>query len=396
MAEFITGIQTGEGVKKYDYLSLGNKPESVSNALKDIGVGAIVRIDDVSPVTHEVNCKIKSKNLFNTKSDYKNGAYIYENTTLTLSARYIHKFIKLEAGRTYTFSCKSTRTGTTGGGVHIRAYMEDEKTYVDLPGGSLISNLSPTVTVTLPAGYPVIRIAFYGHSLETDEGSSTYTEIMLEEGSAATGYVPYVDPASASVTCRGKNIIPYPYYETTLTRYGITFTDNGDGSITINGTATAAAVFYLAYISNIGDTILQANTNSALGGAVTNGVCTFSGGAMYNANYKAIILNIPSGTTVNNVKVYPQAEYGTQATAYEAYRDGGTYLPSEDGTIKGMLSLSPVMTLSVNLENTVVEAQFQRDINSLMKTVPLIDRVTGIAYYLYVSGGKLLIEERGV
>lgn len=394
MSEVIAGFKTAGGVKKYDYNSLANKPESFSNALKDIGVGAIVRIDDVSPVIHEVKCKLKSKNLFNTKSDYKNGDYIYEDATLTLSARYIHKFIKLEAGRTYTFSCKSTRTGTTGGGIHIRAYKEDEKTYVDLPGASQISVLSPTVTVTMPAGYPVIRFAFYGHSLDTDTGTSTYTEIMLEEGAVATGYVPYVDPATASVTCKGKNIIPYPYYETTLTRNGITFTDNGDGSITMNGTATAAAVFYLAYISNIGDTILQPSTNSSLGGAVTNGVCTFSGGAMYNANYKAIILNIPNGTTVDNVKVYPQAEYGTQATAYEAYRDGGTFTPGTDGTIKGILSFSPTMTFLTDIENVVVEAGCQKDINSLMKTVPLIDRVTGIPYYLYVSGGKLLIEER--
>ena len=35
------------------------------------------------------------------------------------------------------------------------------------------------------------------------------------------------------------NLIPYPYARTTQTINGITFTDNGDGTITINGTATA-------------------------------------------------------------------------------------------------------------------------------------------------------------
>ena len=36
----------------------------------------------------------------------------------------------------------------------------------------------------------------------------------------------------------GSNLIPYPYTDTTKTENGITFTDNGDRSITINGTAT--------------------------------------------------------------------------------------------------------------------------------------------------------------
>ncbi len=41
----------------------------------------------------------------------------------------------------------------------------------------------------------------------------------------------------------GSNLLPYPYAETTKTINGITFTDNGDGSITINGTATGQAWF---------------------------------------------------------------------------------------------------------------------------------------------------------
>lgn len=42
-----------------------------------------------------------------------------------------------------------------------------------------------------------------------------------------------------------KNLIPYPYLETTKVINGITFTDNGDGTITANGTATAESRFPL-------------------------------------------------------------------------------------------------------------------------------------------------------
>lgn len=43
----------------------------------------------------------------------------------------------------------------------------------------------------------------------------------------------------------GKNKLLYPYSETTVERYDIKFTDNGNGQININGTATARAVFFL-------------------------------------------------------------------------------------------------------------------------------------------------------
>ena len=42
-----------------------------------------------------------------------------------------------------------------------------------------------------------------------------------------------------------KNLIPYPYVHKTNTNLGITWADNGDGTITVNGTATADSYFTL-------------------------------------------------------------------------------------------------------------------------------------------------------
>lgn len=44
-----------------------------------------------------------------------------------------------------------------------------------------------------------------------------------------------------------KNLMPYPYTETTKTVNGITFTDNGDRSLTVNGTSTNSAKFRLQF-----------------------------------------------------------------------------------------------------------------------------------------------------
>lgn len=54
---------------------------------------------------------------------------------------------------------------------------------------------------------------------------------------------------SSQFTTTGKNLLKYPYIETTKTSQGITFTDNKDGSINVSGTATDI-VYYNLY-SNI-------------------------------------------------------------------------------------------------------------------------------------------------
>ena len=62
---------------------------------------------------------------------------------------------------------------------------------------------------------------------------------MLEEGETKTEFEPW-----RGVGDETKNILPYPYANTTKTVNGITFTDNGDGSVTVNGTATDKASFF--------------------------------------------------------------------------------------------------------------------------------------------------------
>lgn len=50
-----------------------------------------------------------------------------------------------------------------------------------------------------------------------------------------------------SVGDKTKNLVKYPYYDTSKEQDGLTFIDNGDGSITINGTATKNTIFSLKY-----------------------------------------------------------------------------------------------------------------------------------------------------
>jgi hypothetical protein len=123
---------------------------------------------------------------------------------------------------------------------------------------------------------------------------------------------------SVKVKVESKNLIPYPYMDTTKTVSGITFTDNGDGSITVNGTATGNAFFFLCE-KDFGDINMSwdgATRNgyviSGYAGDKTNGVSV-----VYDTEYnKRTYLRVYPNAVVDNVTVYPQMERGTVATEY--------------------------------------------------------------------------------
>lgn len=58
-----------------------------------------------------------------------------------------------------------------------------------------------------------------------------------------------------------------------------------------------------------------------------------------------------------------QVEYGTVATAYEPYIDPTIYTPNADGTVEGVTSLYPNMTLTTDTSGVVIDAEYNRDIN---------------------------------
>lgn len=68
-------------------------------------------------------------------------------------------------------------------------------------------------------------------------------------------------------TIYGENLIKYPYDHTTRSTVGVTFTDNGDRSVTVKGTATSQATFYVSFKGeNRNDLELPAGTYTISGG----------------------------------------------------------------------------------------------------------------------------------
>ena len=86
----------------------------------------------------------------------------------------------------------------------------------------------------------ITHVYFYGRD-ESSGGPTMWSNIQLEEGSTATPYVPYgylpmyKGRYKVSDVCQ---LLDKSEYPSAITGAGVTTTSNGDGSITINGTAT--------------------------------------------------------------------------------------------------------------------------------------------------------------
>ena len=148
------------------------------------------------------------------------------------------------------------------------------------------------------------------------------------------------------ITVRGKNVLKYPYFNTTKTARGITFTDNGDGTITANGTATENAIFYIdnTYLFSALDktktytlssnyiygkdyvllNLYKENKYVTELGTWENGTRILD---LSNYEYDRIecCIFVKSGETLNNFVFNPQIEEGDKATPYEQYKEPAIY-----------------------------------------------------------------------
>lgn len=208
------------------------------------------------------------------------------------------------------------------------------------------------------------NVSGYGHSLGVKLSSDTITDF-----------------SGIEVSRFGKNLLPYPYYRTTRTENGITFTDNGDGSITLNGTCTLT--------SNVSDYLLIYQSNSIRPGTYILSGCP-KGGQPYtyrlflhiiradgSATYASVYDNgvpfeINEGDRINTISIrygyqlgtvenltfYPQIEVGTAATEYEPYKKPQTATANDGETVNGLTSLSPNITLIPNNDGVSVECTY--------------------------------------
>lgn len=192
-----------------------------------------------------------------------------------------------------------------------------------------------------------------------------------------------IDFSAVSVKKYGKNLIPYPYTETTKTVNGVTFTDNGDGGITVNGTATANAIYFVRTNTNFtvekGIYTLSGCPTGGNKSSYSLGIDVYNdktwlknffdyGEGVFVDLTSSVFTGLPvyirvvTGTTVNNLVFKPMLELGNAATDYEPYKAPVTYTPDSDGKVSGVTLGSDTATLTTDTSGVAINAKYKKDI----------------------------------
>lgn len=352
-----------------------------ANALKGNATGQVVSLTDISPNEHTLGVKVRGKNLIpypyydTTKTQNgitftvnADGSISFSGTSTAQATFYfVYKAMNLKQGVTYTLSASGNYSFGGSATIFIYDSTQGQSAYI-----SLLTDVSATFT-------PIKNINNTNCYLviPANRTVSGTLKPQLELGSTATAYTPYISDLSTvtPTRCR-KNLIPYPYTDTTKTLNGITFTVNSDGSVTVSGTATAQAYFKLQQSFSLkkGQYFFSGCPTGGAGGTYSLYLGTadytfykadVGNGIYINAESDktvSIVINIAKDTTVENLVFKPQLELGSTATTYEPYQ-GQTYTPAADGTVSGVKSLYPTTTLMTDTEGAIIEAEYNRDIN---------------------------------
>ena len=176
---------------------------------------------------------------------------------------------------------------------------------------------------------------------------------------------------------RNKNLITYPYYNVDRTTNGVKYTVNSDGSITVNGTATANASFYLtrqlrlpAGTYTLSSVNLTRNNElrAAMYNADGSGVSYLSDQTFTITEEKLIdvYLVVLSGNTVSNVTYKPMLVEGAVISEYAQYltdfsgvtvtANGASYTPTAEGIVN--ISAAPEVNITTNNTGVLIDVEY--------------------------------------
>lgn len=295
-----------------------NIVDGVQTTVKEIR-GKTVKTENLIPYPYAYPTVYTNNGVtFTVNSDgtiTANGTATGGNALYYLSSLYTVKTPE----KSYFSGCPSGGGSTT---FSIQAYTREQKYFSDIGSGFLApANSELNIVLIVANGTTVNNLVF---------------RPMLNAGTTAKPYSKWFaglkNASFEKIVSTGRNLIPYPYEESTKTENGITFTVNSDGSITANGTTTVnPSIFNLAKISlNAGTYALRSFANVANAGICQfyidipsepndrtgNGVTFTLQDDIVNKNVNIIV---DPSQTVNNLIFKPMLQFGTTATAYEPY-----------------------------------------------------------------------------
>lgn len=214
----------------------------------------------------EARAKLGAHNLFKPYPDAKSSALTYTKTStgFTLQSSSAGTYLgadwiydNLEKNTDYVISADVAIT--SGRTRWVVNGSNDNSTWTPITN-TPTATTSGNQTLKFNTGsYSYWKVQCFGSFEVSETANSTFSNVLLElESDAYTGYLPYVPTnaqclsADANAELGAHNLLDPATLEPTTSpsNSGLTFTNNGDGTITVTGTALKTDVFGIAGNSN--------------------------------------------------------------------------------------------------------------------------------------------------
>ena len=343
-----------------DYTVMEAKVNELANAIKGNLSGAVVAADDVSPVEHTPKIWVHGKNLLNIPDTTVEGNYAWCNTVIGS--------FELAPG-TYTISVDFLQKGNDLSKPSISARKYEAVTVQYASTSSTEENGRMKLTFTIPDDEKGFTLYAYSNvTANTLETSCVFSNFQIEKGSVATEYTPYIDASTVELTRCGRSvfsksqqIVSGENKPWTSLLVAAVKAPPGDYVAscrfkqigTDKSTVSMSVRTYNDYAVPFGDT-----SSSAIEGNLLKQFTVTPGSGGFQIFLYSNQPNIALTTecSFENICV----EVGTKSTGYEVYK-GEKFKPNADGTVSGVTSLSPNMTILTDTEGVIVECEYNVD-----------------------------------
>lgn len=203
--------------------------------------------------------------------------------------------------------------------------------------------------------------------------TATATGVRIEMGDGANASIKSITVGDGSVnegetkiTARGKNLLPFPYYESSKINGGIQFAVNDDGTIELRGTSGTNAHIILAKSFDFADGATYIisggtdNTTMVICYDEADGTRRYiSGKLVWSKEYTLVQIyaTVKSNRTIDET-IRPMLETGSVASAFEPYRRSVATYYYATNTLSDVLQSFYPTTIITNNNNAVMSIEY--------------------------------------
>ncbi len=338
--------------------------QTFAPAIRETLVGATVSTDMVSPVEHELGCKVYSENMipfpFQEQPDnWKGVSFSYDNGVVTANGTaeqniYVNLLPSHFSANPGMFSISGCPSIS---GCAISVNHDHDEITRDTGSGASFS-----------VRKKINSLLLYIKSGTTLNGAVFKPKLQM--GAKATPYTPYIsDLSKAKVNVCGKNLVPFPFREKPENWKGVTF-QYENGVITANGIAeenvylqllptnfrAGAGSYSMSGCPKIEGCLIQARYDGKLGKYDQGDGVSFE----VQSELTGLLVQINAGTTVENAVFKPMLCMGTTPAPFEPYQSK-VYTPTAGGTVSGAKTVSPSMSVITYTPEVTLEVTYNMD-----------------------------------